>query len=356
MAVPKPESVKSESKELVPISHDGGALSPAVKKMAMEIAKQEDIPLSGLTILGGNPYINVVGLDRKVKNLEADGFEKKGQYLARLQEPTKDNDYRAAYKCQIVLFLRKDFTETIKLLAEKNQLTPEVLKELTNIYTFTYEDEGWASYESVKMSTLKNPDIIAMMASRRASNRAKRAAVGCGLTSIDEMNIEVSPGYFVQDQQIEKEAIEAEMEETTESLEEAGTPEEAEKEEKSESEKEGQKTNSRKKTETPPPKKSASPPEGKKGQLGMFPTEEQKPKPIYLPEDEKLNKKFFAELKRAGIDRDEFKAYLLHFEKIGKENGKPTFTKLEIGLVEKMFDVWPQTIAHFAKWKASGEK
>jgi len=37
-------------------------------ELCQEIAKQEGIPITGLTILGGKPYINVTGLDSKIKN------------------------------------------------------------------------------------------------------------------------------------------------------------------------------------------------------------------------------------------------------------------------------------------------
>jgi len=60
------------------------------------------------------------------------------------------------------------------------------------MYTYSFQDEGWASPQSVRMSTLHSTDIINMMASRRATNRAKRLATGCGLTSIDELGIEIT--------------------------------------------------------------------------------------------------------------------------------------------------------------------
>ena len=36
--------------------------------LAHEIAKVEGIPVTGITILGGKPYVNVTGLDRKMED------------------------------------------------------------------------------------------------------------------------------------------------------------------------------------------------------------------------------------------------------------------------------------------------
>ena len=68
MALPKP--MRKGNGALV--SSDQ-RVSEAIIEMAKEVAAQEGIPLSGITILGGRPYINVTGLDAKIKALEEKG-------------------------------------------------------------------------------------------------------------------------------------------------------------------------------------------------------------------------------------------------------------------------------------------
>ena len=46
-----------------------------------EICRIEGIPVTGITIMGGNPYINVTGLDKKIVNL----CEKHGWVLAGVE-------------------------------------------------------------------------------------------------------------------------------------------------------------------------------------------------------------------------------------------------------------------------------
>jgi len=50
-----------------------------------------------------------------------------------------------------------------------------------------YDDYGYGSKESIKMSTLHNPDFITMTTITRAKNRALRSATGFGLVSVEEM-------------------------------------------------------------------------------------------------------------------------------------------------------------------------
>lgn len=182
MALPKPTGTKNGSL----VSSDQ-KLNEAILKMAREIAAQEGIPLSGLTILGGKPYINVTGLDAKIKALEERGLVKAEQIVEEIERPTKENGNRAGFKCTITLFDRKSFQEALQKIKSPSV---EIIRELKEAFTYRYQDVGWASPDSVKMSTMKSLDFIIMMASRRASNRAKRAAVGCGLTSVEEMDIE----------------------------------------------------------------------------------------------------------------------------------------------------------------------
>jgi len=159
-------------------------------ELCQEIAKQEEIPITGLTILGGKPYINVTGLDRKLRNkCEKENLILINVKAEKIQHATEENKYKAGYRGIVQFFNEKGFLEALGKLSSPDIATIEKLKE---VYTYSFEDEGWASPQSVKMSTLHSTDAINMMASRRATNRAKRLATGCGLTSIDELGIEIT--------------------------------------------------------------------------------------------------------------------------------------------------------------------
>jgi len=99
------------------------------------------------------------------------------------------------------MFDKQGFQEALRHLS--GEVSVEVLERLKEVFTHTYADEGWASDQSVKMSTLKNPDFINMMALRRATNRAKRQAVGLGLLTTEE-SPEVKVEYEVVQPEEEK--------------------------------------------------------------------------------------------------------------------------------------------------------
>ena len=170
-----------------------------------QIAKQEGIPPTGLTIMAGRPYINVTGLDVKLKNLcQERKLELGGIEAKRIVEPTSDNGYLVGYHAEVVLFDRENF---IKALGKIGQIDKETLQELRESFTYRYTGEGWASpltcegigyryhwvtvngrHKKVKDEMLL--ENIIMMAERRATNRAKREATGTGLTSVDEIPTE----------------------------------------------------------------------------------------------------------------------------------------------------------------------
>jgi polyhydroxyalkanoate synthesis regulator phasin len=93
----------------------------------------------------------------------------------------------------IVLFDKSGFLEALKSL--KGHADEGTVKELKDAFTGEFSDEGWASPSDVSLPAIKNsPGYLTMMASRRATNRAKRLATGCGLTSVEEMDMsELTP-------------------------------------------------------------------------------------------------------------------------------------------------------------------
>lgn len=165
-----------------------------------EIAKKERVPVTSIIILGGNPFIDVSGLDRKIRNKRDDEKLIIKEITARLiQSASKDNDHLARAEGIIKYFDKISFNKAIEKL-ESGTLTKEVIEKLEQVYTETYTDVGEASPDSCKaiaytykkVGEKKEKDKllvenIDMMAARRASSRAKRSATGCGLTSLDEV-------------------------------------------------------------------------------------------------------------------------------------------------------------------------
>lgn len=166
--------------------------------MMEEVAAREGIPISGLTILGGKPYINVTGLDVKMSRMaEEKGYDYAGITTVALKEPTAENKFLAGRKSVIHMFDKMLFS---KALNKAQNTTLELVKMLREAYTYTFEGEGWASPESCEAIAYKYEgsagskkkvgvlvENVIMMAERRASNRAKREFTGTGMTTIDEI-------------------------------------------------------------------------------------------------------------------------------------------------------------------------
>jgi hypothetical protein len=188
----KPKKDRVMTKELTEVGKEFlTAMDVSDKQYALMqmYAEQTGIPVTGITIMGGKPYVNVTGLDAKIQK---DRRKVKRIDFVCLKHAEKD-DMRAGY-IGIVEF--EDTNERMKMRQEVIMKAIEEGYEVDKIEQMIdrlglsapiYRDEGWAGTESVKMSTMKNLDFLNMMAIRRATNRAKRQAVGCGLTTVDEM-------------------------------------------------------------------------------------------------------------------------------------------------------------------------
>jgi len=151
-----------------------------------EICRIEGIPVTGITIMGGSPYINVTGLDKKLDNLcKNQGLVKKSIRYEEIQRATKENGMHAAGWGIVELFDQTGFLQALKELNGTGGAFS--VKDIRDIYTHTYKMRGFASPETLKMASMQLQDNIEMMAERRATSRAKREATGTGLTSTDEM-------------------------------------------------------------------------------------------------------------------------------------------------------------------------
>jgi len=119
------------------------------------------IPVSGITVLGGKLYINTIGLLNKtfqvaknhngVKRIEAYPLEQKGEKFVSLEVEAP------AFFVGIVEFGDGSI----------------------------FKDIGEASATNIRMSSIR--PFLNSMAARRATNRAMRLATGIGLTSVEEI-------------------------------------------------------------------------------------------------------------------------------------------------------------------------
>jgi len=172
-----------------------------VAALIKQWADQEGIPPTGITLMGGKPYINVTGLDVKLRTkCEKEKKEHIATESVRIVEPTKDNGFLVGYHATIKLFDKEGY---MKALAKLKEASVEALKELRETFTEIFSAEGFASPKTcegigwkyawvgrTKQKTEMLLENIIMMAERRATNRAKREATGTGLTSLDELPLE----------------------------------------------------------------------------------------------------------------------------------------------------------------------
>ncbi len=165
------------------------ALRGKALEEAERIAKAEGIPLSGLTILGGKPYVNVTGLDRKLDNLcREKGWELAGVEYVEIQRATRENGLVAGGWGIVKLFDKAGFLEALQHCPNP---TVDLVRELRETFTYAFKMRGFASPATLRMRAMHHLEYIELMAERRATNRAKREATGTGLTSIEEMPIDV---------------------------------------------------------------------------------------------------------------------------------------------------------------------
>ena len=176
-------------------------LSPEERDTLRAIARIYDLPIMGIILLGGNPYVNVTGLDHKVQKNWLDKGWVKEEIPRCIQQPSKDNDWLAGFETTIRMFNQVAFDNAVKSISSADgKVTPSLINSLRKAYTVEFKAEGWASpatcegiaykYEGERGHKEKTEllrENVTMMAERKSSNRAKRAAVGCGLTSVEEV-------------------------------------------------------------------------------------------------------------------------------------------------------------------------
>ncbi len=98
-------------------------------------------------------------------------------------EPTSK---RAGFECDITIFDSRTFDDLMK----KNSIEKmpvESIREMREMLTHKYHEDGWASPESVRMTTLHNPDYLNHMGATRAIDRTLRIIVRCPFTAASEL-------------------------------------------------------------------------------------------------------------------------------------------------------------------------
>lgn len=179
--------------------------TPEERDKVRAVCRFYGLPVNGVTLLGGRLYVNVTGLDDRVNRLWLDKGWVKAESSKVLQRPSRENKNVAGYEVQIDMFNERAFTEGMLNLAKvaQNGLASDTIETLKKVYTVSFKAEGWASPESCEAIaySYKGPtgskvkdklliENVMMMAERKASNRAKRAATSCGLTSTEEVGSE----------------------------------------------------------------------------------------------------------------------------------------------------------------------
>ena len=137
-------------------------------ELTKAVAEKYSIPLSGITILGGNPYINKVGLLYKAHN---DGRKVKKMFTEPVILPIN-------IKSGSDVMLSDDGTAMFRGVVEF---------ENGEVYT----DYGTANAKYLTKSYNKMSSMIPYvieLSSTRAMNRAIRLATGVGLVSYEELN------------------------------------------------------------------------------------------------------------------------------------------------------------------------
>lgn len=197
---------------------------PEVRDIILKVAEAYGLPIMGITILGGRPYVNVTGLDDKMKKRYPSEIEGRPVWIKSIvstpiQRATKENKHFAGYTTEGELFNQLGFDEALKIIVQNGSpITSEIIKTLKEAYTIHFRAEGWASPDSCEGIAYKYEgptghktkgkllvENVNMMAERKSSNRMKRAATDTGLTSVEEV-IGVDSGAIDMEFEPEKEA------------------------------------------------------------------------------------------------------------------------------------------------------
>jgi len=132
-------------------------MNSALKERIKRIAELNNLPPTGLTVLGGRIYVNRIGLDTKLKKKEQEeGVKVKRIESYPIQRPDKKNGYLAGFRCVIEF---EDKPEREKLRAEivskaieqgKSLQEIEKILEISGLTPPMFIAEGWCSPRTSK--------------------------------------------------------------------------------------------------------------------------------------------------------------------------------------------------------------
>lgn len=176
-------------------------LDAANTAVILAAAEAWNVPPWGITLLGGKPYLNEVGLNGKWDEDERKVLEVKQEVI---KEATKE-DPRAKAKTWITMFYEEGYVGAQeRILKAGGPLSKIILDELRKLYVSTYEGTGYASPETAKAIAYSyrwdydkgkkvrygDPllDNINMLALTRSSNRCKRQIVKVRAPSSEEVS------------------------------------------------------------------------------------------------------------------------------------------------------------------------
>jgi len=152
----------------------------------LKIAKEWAVTVTNIAWLQNKPYPMQGALYQMLKTkCDKEGLIVKSMCV-KAAKRAEQNDKRAGFEAEIVLFNQSGFNEVMKG-ATLDKITVELLREAREIMTHTYREEGWASIETVKAPAMQNPDYLNHMGATRALDRTLRMIVRCPFTAASEL-------------------------------------------------------------------------------------------------------------------------------------------------------------------------
>ncbi len=155
-------------------------------KYLLKLAKEWGVDVTNIAWLGNKPYPMQGALYQMLqKKCEKEGLVVKSivtKFIVRAEATSK----RAGFECDIILFDSRTFDDLMKKNSIE-KMSVESIREMREMLTHRYHEDGWASPESVRMTTLHNPDYLNHMAATRAIDRTLRIIVRCPFTAASEL-------------------------------------------------------------------------------------------------------------------------------------------------------------------------
>lgn len=167
------------------IKTDVGVSEQAYKYL-IKLAKEWGCDVTNIAWLGGKPYPMQGSLYQQLqRKCEKEGLVVTGivtKHIVRAEVSSK----RAGFECNITLFDQRTFDELMSK-SSMEKISVEAIREMRQMLTHPYHEEGWASVESVRMTTLHNADYLNHMGATRAIDRTLRIIVRCPFTAASEL-------------------------------------------------------------------------------------------------------------------------------------------------------------------------